>query len=1076
MKTNRILQVIAPLLIALGTSARGDHFSASWLEDNLGIWQQDGVWSTSAYPNNGHFILDSNNNPVPGPNPTYDVVLGISDPCTLTANVQIQTLNVLQGATLNLGNQGYLWANTGFGNAGLITLNSTGNFSGLLRASANSNVVNGGIIFMSDHFSNSVTAGSTGKVLTISPGGTIRGAGAINEYHGDDRRTFFQIVNHGLIEAMQPNNALRVQLTNDPAFAVAMINDGTLRATGPGVLHISTLGTLENVSNDGGIIEAIDTGTVRLKLDATVTGGTLATSGNGTIRGDFPNSSGGTFNNVLNTGIMAVGDRENFGIAGTFTNNGVVRLDGAAELSTGLVMRGNSVTLTGTGLIAMNGGCGIGGGDTVGQTAIISPGFTIRGRGTIGTDNSLYLHKALNVVNQGLIDATGPLTIFVRADQNSQLTNDGGTLRASNGGVLNFNCGFSGGLVLNSGGTVEALAGSTVRVNDLVTLEGGTITTSGTGVIRGGVPERGGTLKNVTSTGTVAIGPKEFLHLADTFTNNGLVRFEGTPAGGASLLLRNDVTLAGTGVFAMDGQQAGIAGIDVVGRTMTVAPAAIIRGGGTIGVFNSNFAHKILNVVNQGLIEATTGLTIFVRDNQGSNVANNAGTLRAAPGSVLEFNGAGTVANNNGGIVEALSNSTIQFINGAAFINNAGGTIGLNGGTINAAAGVDLDGGQLIGNGTFTGPIRNNGGSVAPGFSAGKITINGNYTQGANGVLNMEIGGTAPGTGYDQLQVSGTATLGGTLNVTLINGFQPAVGDVFQIIAPNAFSGAFATINTVGFSGTVTYSSSGITLTVNSSAGFPLNISTRMHVGTDPNQLIGGFIITGSEPKKVIVLATGPSLAAFGISGFLADPVLELYQGNNLIASNDNWKIPAQAEIEATGVKPSDDVESALVRTLAPGAYTAVVRGTSGGTGVGTVQIYDLAQTSNSKLANISSRGFVQTADDRVMIAGFIIGGSGGGNSGIVVRAIAPSLSGVIAGVLPDPTLELKNANGSTLVFNDDWQQSPQANDISARGLAPSDSRESALGVSLANGAYTAIVRGKGGETGVAVVEVYNVD
>jgi hypothetical protein len=253
------------------------------------------------------------------------------------------------------------------------------------------------------------------------------------------------------------------------------------------------------------------------------------------------------------------------------------------------------------------------------------------------------------------------------------------------------------------------------------------------------------------------------------------------------------------------------------------------------------------------------------------------------------------------------------------------------------------------------------------------------------------------------------------------------------------------------------------------------NISTRMHVGTDPNQLIGGFIVTGSEPKKVIVLATGPSLAAFGLTGVLEDPVLELYQGDTLIASNDNWKIPAQAEIEATGIKPSHDLESALVRTLAPGAYTAIVRGTNG-TGVGTVQLYDLAPASNSKLANISSRGFVQVADDQVMIAGFIVGGEVGASSGIIVRAIAPSLSSVIPGVVPDPTLELKDANGSTLVFNDDWQQSPQAADISARGLAPSHAHESALGVSLSNGAYTAIVRGKGGATGVAVVEVYNVD
>jgi hypothetical protein len=340
----------------------------------------------------------------------------------------------------------------------------------------------------------------------------------------------------------------------------------------------------------------------------------------------------------------------------------------------------------------------------------------------------------------------------------------------------------------------------------------------------------------------------------------------------------------------------------------------------------------------------------------------------------------------------------------------------------------------------------------------------------------VEIGGTAPGTEYDQLKVNGTATLGGTLNVTLINGFRPAVGDVFQIIAPNAFSGAFAAINTTGFTGNVSYSASGITLTVATVPDIPLNISTRMQVGTDPNQLIGGFIVTGSEAKKVIILATGPSLAAFGITGVLADPVLELYQGNTLLATNDNWKVPAQAEIEATQLQPKNDLESALVRTLAPGAYTAVVRGTSGGTGIGTVQVYDLSPSSKSKLANISSRGLVQAADSGVMIAGFIIGGNGGADSRVVVRALGPSLSAFgIAGALADPTLELKNSNGTTLVSNDDWQQAAGAAEISSRGLAPTDTHESALVTSLPNGGYTAIVRGHNGGTGVGVVEVYNV-
>jgi hypothetical protein len=247
-----------------------------------------------------------------------------------------------------------------------------------------------------------------------------------------------------------------------------------------------------------------------------------------------------------------------------------------------------------------------------------------------------------------------------------------------------------------------------------------------------------------------------------------------------------------------------------------------------------------------------------------------------------------------------------------------------------------------------------------------------------------------------------------------------------------------------------------------------------VRVGNDPNQLIGGFIISGSAPKKVIILATGPSLAQFGIPGVLANPTLQLFRGNTLIASNDNWKVPAQAEIQATRLQPKHDLESALVRTLAPGSYTAIVRGTNG-TGVGTVQVYDLAQNAKSKLANLSSRGFVQPGDDKAMIAGFIIGGTGAAHPRVVVRSLGPSLGSFgITNPLPDPTLVLKNANGSTLISNDEWQQTQKA-EISARGLAPGNIHESALAISLPKGGYTAIVRGKGTASGVAVVEVYNV-
>ena len=237
LQTTRLLGFC---LILLAPVVRADHFSASWLQSNGGYWEQDSGWNTSAYPDNGHTIPGANGDPVPGPNPTYDVVIGNPSLCTLGRFVRVQTVNVLQGSTLNLGNNGYLWANTGFGNAGLITLNSTGNFSGLLRASGNSNVVDGGEIFMSDSSANSVTAGASGKVLTIFTGGRIRGAGSVNQYTGTTFRGYFQIVNHGLIDAMQPVNALNIRLTDDPAIADCLINDGTLRASGQGVLRISS--------------------------------------------------------------------------------------------------------------------------------------------------------------------------------------------------------------------------------------------------------------------------------------------------------------------------------------------------------------------------------------------------------------------------------------------------------------------------------------------------------------------------------------------------------------------------------------------------------------------------------------------------------------------------------------------------------------------------------------------------------------------------------------------------------------------------------------------------------------------
>ena len=255
-----------------------------------------------------------------------------------------------------------------------------------------------------------------------------------------------------------------------------------------------------------------------------------------------------------------------------------------------------------------------------------------------------------------------------------------------------------------------------------------------------------------------------------------------------------------------------------------------------------------------------------------------------------------------------------------------------------------------------------------------------------------------------------------------------------------------------------------------------LNISTRLRVQRGENALIGGFILTGSEPKRVIVRAIGPSLANAGVEGALQDMTLDLFNAaGEIIASNDDWKHTQQSELEATTIPPDDDRESAIVTTLTANnaSYTAVVRGKSDATGIGLVEVYDLAQSADSKLANISTRGFVETGE-QVMIGGFIAGG-GNGSARVVVRAIGPSLANAgVAGALQDPTLQLVDANGSEIRANDDWKESQQG-ELEALQIAPGSDYESALVVTLSGGNYTAVVRGKDGGTGVGLVEVYNV-
>ena len=255
------------------------------------------------------------------------------------------------------------------------------------------------------------------------------------------------------------------------------------------------------------------------------------------------------------------------------------------------------------------------------------------------------------------------------------------------------------------------------------------------------------------------------------------------------------------------------------------------------------------------------------------------------------------------------------------------------------------------------------------------------------------------------------------------------------------------------------------------------NISTRMKVGVSDNVLIGGFIVKGTQSKKLILRAIGPSLGQLGIPNALADPFLELHDSTGgIVASCNNWTPgPQAAEILASGWAPASPAESALIVTLAPGSYTAVVSGVGGGQGTGLVEAYEL-DSNATRLGNIATRGRVGIDDDP-MIGGFIV--QGGNPKRVIIRALGPSLGtgpGHIAGALADPTLELRNGDGGLLADNDDWSNGSQAGEIVATGLPPSNNLESALVATLGAGTYTAIVRGYHNTTGVALVEVYDLD
>lgn len=556
----------------------------------------------------------------------------------------------------------------------------------------------------------------------------------------------------------------------------------------------------------------------------------------------------------------------------------------------------------------------------------------------------------------------------------------------------------------------------------------------------------------------IAINASGTLYVADT--GNHLIRTI-TPAGVVT-------TLAG---------MAGVSGsADGTGTAAKFnSPIGIaVNSAGTLYVADSD-NHTIRRVTPAGVVTTLAGSP------------DMAGTTDGV-GAAARFNGPRGIAVDSTGNVYVVDtfNNTIRKITPAGVVTTLAGSPGLSGsadGTGSAARfdrprGLGIDSSDIL----YVSDTANN--------TIRKVTLGGVVTTFA-GLAG--VSGSADGTGSEarffgpigiDVGADGNVFVADTVNGT-IRKISPA-GVVTTLaglpLASGSADGAgqfarFASPQGVGAAanGVLYIADSGNnTIRISGAVSVPLNISTRGLVQTGENVLIGGFIVVGNEPKTTVLRAIGPALAGFGVSGVLEDPVLELRAADgSVIRSNDNWQDDAVQRdlIEASGLAPTDPAESAMVVTLDPGSYTAIVSGKNATSGVGLFEAYDIDQAEDSHFGNISTRGSVQTGEN-VLIGGFIIGGADAGAE-VLIRAIGPSLGGQgVSGPLADPTLELRDANGDLLLSNNNWRDTQQA-EIESTGLQPSDDAEAAILANLPPGGYTAIVAGVNASTGVALVEVY---